>query len=548
MPLIDSERFAGRVIILYVLITVPLWRMLIQHKYGIFYLEVFVIGLFALLPCLAGALIGRKAIYFYATVLFLIVLQSSNSVQMEFFPNLRIRWIILSLTVCVGTVMILMRKKFFPVLLIFLGGMLLVDLTGVLRGPAQALMARDRARNTGTKLQHVVYIIFDEFIGLEGIPTDIEGGLQVKSDLRNVLSKNHFTIYPFAFSNYRSTSDSIPSILNNRLLNSTGEYLSEAGKNKLTRSLLFEEFLKKGYSIRIYQSNYIDFSRGGISPFAVRTYKFDSLAAMHLIDMDWSKRLHQILTLYLQSDAFWWENYQVLLPLRIHPTRYRMAPLATQEVWPSALLADIKTARQNTLFFAHLLTPHYPYVYRRDGTVRNVTGWSHERNIEFYQETEYKHWYRNYLEQVDFLALQLEEFFHELRLAGVFESTMVVIHGDHGSRLRLLDEGERAARENLLYESHKCPPSNRYDYVSAPKLQDLLNRFSTLLAIKSAGATQPSEVRSRGSVLFFLRGLLWPSQSESQAVNRVYLFDAEGLPRGIPLREIWQERGIEGEQ
>jgi hypothetical protein len=178
--------------------------------------------------------------------------------------------------------------------------------------------------------------------------------------------------------------------------------------------------------------------------------------------------------------------------------------------------------------------------------VRSSTDWSHERNIEFYQESEYKHWYQNYLEQVDFLARQLEEFFHELRLAGVFESTMVIIHGDHGSRLRLLDEGERAARMKLLFESRKCPLSNRYDYVSAPKLQDLLNRFSTLLAIKSAGATQPAQVSIKGSVLSFLRGVLWPPQDESQGLNLVYLFDSEGLPLGIPLREIWQDHELKG--
>jgi hypothetical protein len=306
--------------------------MLIQHKYGIFYPEVFIIGLLALLPCLAGACIARKSIYFYTIVLILIVLQSSNSVQVGFFPNVRIRWIILGLTVCMGAIIVLMRKKFLPVLLIFLGGMLLVDLAGALRGPAETLMARVRPRNTGANLQHVVYIIFDEFIGLEGIPSDIEGGLQAKSDLQNVLFRNNFTVYPFAYSNYRSTSDSIPSILNNRLLNSTEEYLSESDQNKLTRNLLFEDFLKKGYAIRIYQSNYIDFARRDFSSLAVRTYRFDSLAAMHLIDMGWNKRLHQIMTLYLQSDAFWWNNYQAFLPLRFHPKRYRMAPLATQEV------------------------------------------------------------------------------------------------------------------------------------------------------------------------------------------------------------------------
>jgi hypothetical protein len=363
-----------------------------------------------------------------------------------------------------------------------------------------------------------------------------------------VLLKNNFTVYPFAFSNYRSTSDSIPSILNNHLLNSTGEYFSENEQiSGLKKNLLFEDYLKKGYAIRVYQSDYINFAASEPASMAVRTYKSNSLAAMHSIRMHWSQRLCQILTIYLQTDAFWWGTYQALVPVRFHPTRYRMGPLAIQEVWPSALVADMKAAQQNTFFFAHLLTPHYPYVYRQDGTVRDLGEWFHDNNLNFYRESDYRHWYRDYMEQVKFLARQLDGFFHELQAAGIYDSTMVVIHGDHGSRLRFLDERERTARMKLLFESPKCSNASRYDYVSAPALQDLLSRFSTLLAIKPAGAAQPSEVMTKGSVLFFLRGVLWPQQDMNQGVNSVYLFDSEGLPREISLPAIWQgqtkERG-----
>jgi hypothetical protein len=541
MRLSDSDRFAGRLIILYALIAVPLCRFLIQHEHGFLHPEVFVLGLLALLPCVAGALIARKPIYFYAIVLFLIVIQSSHSVQVEFFPNVRVRWIIFGLMVLTSAIMILMKKKFFPVLLIFLGGMLLADTVQALAVPVRALITRERPASATDNLRHVVYIIFDELIGLEGFPCDIEGSLKARSDLQHVLLKNNFTVYPFAFANYRSTLDSIPSILNNRLLKSTGEYLSENAQiSGLKKNSLFQQFLNRGYAVRVYQSDYMNFAGPGFASVAVRTYKANSLAAMHSIRMDWTQRLRQILTIYLQTDELCWGTYQALVPARFHPTRYRMGPLAMRDVWPSEILADIKAARQNTLFFAHLLTPHYPYVYRPDGTVRGLDEWFHDNNLYFYRESEYKHWYRNYMEQVEFLARQMDAFFHELRAAGIYDSTLVVIHGDHGSRLRLLDEGERTARMKLMVESHKCSPTNRYDYVSAPKLQDLLNRFSTLLAVKPAGAAQPGEVMSKGSVLFFLRGVLWPRQDVNQGLNSVYLFDAEGLPREIPLPAIWQ--------
>ena len=401
MRLSDTECFTGRLVILYVLIAVPLCRLLIQHEYGFFYPEVFVLGLLALLPCLAVAFIARKPIYFHAIVLFLIVLQSSHSVQVGFFPNVQVRWIILGLTILTSAIMILMKKKFFPVLLIYLGGMLLADTVRAFAEPVQALVTREKPASAPGNFQHLVYIVFDELIGLEGFPSDIEGSLQAKSDLRQALLRNNFTVYPFAFSNYRSTTDSIPSILNNHLLKSTGEYFRENEQiSNLKKNLLFEDYLKKGYAIRIYQSDYIDFAGSESASMAVRTYKSNSLAAMHSIRMDWSQRLQQILIIYLQTDAFWWGTYQALVPARFHPTRYRMGPLAIREVWPSALVADIKAARQNTFFFAHLLTPHYPYVYRKDGTLRGLDEWFHDNTLYFYRESEYRHWYRDYMEQV----------------------------------------------------------------------------------------------------------------------------------------------------
>jgi hypothetical protein len=149
------------------------------------------------------------------------------------------------------------------------------------------------------------------------------------------------------------------------------------------------------------------------------------------------------------------------------------------------------------------------------------------------------------VEQVEFLTSQLREFLGELRAAGIYDSTTLILHGDHGSRIRLVDEGQRAARTKLLSECPKCPDVNRYDYVSAPPLRDLLSRFSTLLAIKLAGASQPSEVSTKGSVLSFLRGVVWPRQAENEGINSVYLFDAQGRPREIPLLAIWQDRSGE---
>jgi hypothetical protein len=550
MRLVDGERLPGRLFILFALIGTPLCHLLIDHQYGFLYPEVFVVGLVVLAGSVAGAYIATRPIVFYAMVLVIVVLQSSNSVHVGFFPDVSGRaraWILLGVAAAIGTVMALMRMRFFiTVVLVYLAGVLSVDAVKALAAPVQAFVEGAEVTSGTSDVQRVVYIVFDEMIGLEGFPSDVEGSLQAKRDLEKLLLSNNFTVYPFAFSNYTRTRDSLPSIVNNQLLNFTGEYFDEdEGRNGLRKNLLFETYRKRGYAIRVYQSDYIDFARRQADSIVAQSYKSDDLAAMHSIRMDWTQRLYQIATIYLQSDQLWWSAYRALLPAWLQPSNYRMGPLAIRRMWPSALVSDIKAARQDTLFFAHLLSPHYPYVYRKDGTVRGVDEWFHDDNLDFYRESEYLHWYRDYVEQVEFLTSQLREFLGELRAAGIYDSTTLILHGDHGSRIRLADEGQRAARTKLLSECPKCPVVSRYDYVSAPPLRDLLNRFSTLLAIKPAGASQPSEVSTKGSVLFFLRGVVWPREAVNEGVNSVYLFDAEGRPREIPLLAIWHDRKSE---
>ena len=122
----------------------------------------------------------------------------------------------------------------------------------------------------------------------------------------------------------------------------------------------------------------------------------------------------------------------------------------------------------------------------------------------------------------------------------------IILHGDHGSRIRLLDESEKHERAKLQVVTRFCPAESRYDYVSAPNRQDLLNRFSTKFAVKTPGARKPVMVRGNRSVL----DLLWSSAGLTPppgglpgetAMNSVYLFDADGFPKRIAIRDVLKE-------
>lgn len=542
--LLTAASFPGRTLVLYLLLAAPLYRLLFQNDYGFFHSEVAVLSAILLVICSVMALAAGRDLLFYALVVVLIVGLSANTVQIEFLPTAQLRWIILGIAAVMGLLLYLLKRTFFVLLVIFVVGGLATDLLQMLFRGASTERRINASAASGRPLEHVLYLIFDEHIGLEGYPQEIRGCQEAKEYLQQVLFHNRFRVYPNAFSNYRSSWDSIPSILNGHLLQYTGYYERASGPRRiLYKNAVFGRSVAQGYAVRVYQSDYINYSSPQYSSLTATTYQVNSLAAIHLLNLTWKDRLRQILVVYLQADRFWWDVYTRLMPKQFHFERIRVSPLAVRKVWPEQLLHDIQSAERKTLFFAHLMIPHYPYLYGQEGSIRAPDVRLYSDPLTVYDQAEYVRRYHLYAEQALFVARQLETVLKALAGTGLFDSMTILVHGDHGSRLRWIKESDRAGHEKLARTTPKCPAVSRYDYVSRPELQDLLNRFSTLLAVKLPGAAEAKIVSEKGSVLYFLSGLdhqLFAQSPQPVAgVNSVYLFDENGLPRDIPLLDIW---------
>ncbi|MEX2301516.1 MAG: sulfatase-like hydrolase/transferase [Bryobacterales bacterium] len=533
-----------RFLVLSTLAAVPFIHFLLTHRYGFLYPEVlFALALF-LIPCALLAALSKKEVAFHLVALILILLVSTNAIHISLFPDLRLRYILSALAALTAAGMYFMRDKFYYIVLVFAISVLGTDTAQAVVEWASQQATSDSQSNPSSR-RHVVYLILDSQIGLAGFPRDIPESAEAEFALRSVLADNQFTIYPNAFSNYQFSKDSIPSILNRRLIPKTGYYFrDEPLKTVLLENALFEQYATKGYAVNAYYSDYIGFPS---TEFEVtsRTYYLNSLAVLHgLLEskLRWPSRLHQLLTIYFQADAFLWEAYVRLASERFRPKRLRLGPLAVAHVWPNQLLSDIRTAERDTLFFAHLLTPHDPYVYEATGQVRDPEEWTLEADMDSFERSRYVNLYRRYANQVIYLSRQLGAFLQELRDIGVYDSTTVVIHGDHGSRIRLLKEGERQEWEKLRVSTPDCPYVSRYDYVSEPELRDLLDRFSTLFAVKHAQARESQIMEEKGSVSYFLQKEFDTSgQNIDPNWNSVYLFNADGAPQEIPLLELWNE-------
>jgi hypothetical protein len=122
---------------------------------------------------------------------------------------------------------------------------------------------------------------------------------------------------------------------------------------------------------------------------------------------------------------------------------------------------EIAGALPGSLYFVHVLLPHAPYIYDRSCSIRPNTGqWLFQRRMAFFDrlkrfktgeglslnDVETREvLYRLYLEQVECTQKKVEELFERMKSAGVFDEAIIVVHGDHGSRVSRFGPGDDRA-------------------------------------------------------------------------------------------------------
>lgn len=153
----------------------------------------------------------------------------------------------------------------------------------------------------------------------------------------------------------------------------------------------------------------------------------------------------------------------------------RTGPLQTFPVVLNRIQTDILSATHNTLFFAHLLMPHYPYIYDARCRPRPVADWKNRR--EFGPETEQaihaaaESRFYLYAQQTECLNTQLKNFFDTLKNAGLYDSTQIIFYGDHGTKIL-----------------HAHLPTETLARTMTPA--DMHDSYATLFATKPRGQTQ----------------------------------------------------------
>ncbi|MEZ5399594.1 MAG: sulfatase-like hydrolase/transferase [Bryobacteraceae bacterium] len=526
----DIATLRGRWLVLGGVVVLPFFRFLMRNDYPLTRPESLAAAGVLALVCLASSALARRRMLF-------LTLSAAASVMMATVPVLRLiaPWADLSprtaaaaLALLLAAAVLLMRERFALILASFTLAAFAADIV-------QAVAAR-LGRSAPATLSaaappqgHVVYIVLDEHLATGAFPLSIESCRCAHDEIRKTFANAGFTHYTNAHSNYPSTVSSLSSLLNRRLLDRRRMFLDENssewrwGTRTFRENRLLSDFQRRGYRIEIFQHRAINHAAPGIRPAAVHEY-WDRLGELAAAGGGAYTRFRWLVGNYQQSDLVL-SQVKAFFPFRFAP--HTTGPLASGDVWPDGVLHAVRTASKKTLFFVHLMAPHFPYLYRANGAVRDLEEWSGDRVDQRSAAATYEDRYIRYCEQAEFLTMQLRALFRGIESAGQFESATIAVHGDHGSRIRrVLDDaasGQPAGSD-----------PERYDYAAKPDRRDLLDRFATLFAVKHPGRASGAVDARNASVLDLLNSHIPLRGAPPDSSPSVFLFDGDGHPREIP--------------
>ena len=383
-----------------------------------------------------------------------------------------------------------------------------------------------------TNLPPVVHIILDEQIGINGFPSEVAQANETAQTLKNFYTHNNFTLYGSAFSYFADTRRSLSRLVNGSA-NPDPDVFTHADNIPFSvrDNAWFESLSKSGYHIRVYQSDYMDFCHAEkASVSSCLTYASNSIHALANADVNIFYKLRVIVHRFVAKSIF----YRLTMKLIRVASGDKL--ISTDELWLGGISTfpvferiaeDMAYQAQGVAFFAHLLLPHSSYVFDRDCRARSdPTTWYRNfdpleiqsGNSRLLRQKKYQY----YFDQVLCTHKEVDNLLAQMKRLGVYEEALIIIHGDHGSRIAV----------NMAHVK------NKHKLTSV----DLRDSFSTLMAVHSptisAGyVSEPNSIQTLFSDIILKRPL---QKHSDQLFLSPVKAGADELFPGVPVSKLFE--------
>jgi len=377
----------------------------------------------------------------------------------------------------------------------------------------------------------IVHIVLDEHIGLNGVPPNQPGGKKFIRAIRSSYEKLDYTLFENAYSEHSYTRFSLALAFNN-----VAEIQQELQLNKnaaqwmsrhfmLAKNSYLKEMSKRGYRIFIRQSSYLNFCAAqDVTYTRCQTYDFGKLQGVAKTDLSLGSKMLLFASFHIQNTRTRINLITLVRGLEISWSfLFKDGDKSHQPNWVGKLVSwerpligalshanaldqlgdAVVKAEPGDLYFAHLLQPHFPYVYNADCQVRPVSQWIHRGTNIGYNRNDQdlrNRIYSGYFSHTLCVNQKIKNFTERLKKAGVLDNTVIVVHGDHGSRI-LVNElqpdeyndpvAHREAHSTLFavrIPGKQAPNRKHAASISAILWELIDNGFSTIPPDTSRGA------------------------------------------------------------
>lgn len=396
------------------------------------------------------------------------------------------------------------------------GGFVLLALCVVGVGDTKAKPGKPIAQTTTTR-PLLLHIILDEHGGVAGMPAENPATPARRAELTDLYVREGFRLYGAAYSQHMRTTSAVPQILNFGATQPIRED-NRGGGLTVRTDAYFEGLKRLGYVLRVYESSWVDLCAFDAAISCVR-HREAGLTGLRRAALSASDKRALILTKLAARSTFGYK-YQRIHRQYVVPAAHRLGiglkppSLVNTQLTSSlqsletadALIADLAQGRPGQAYVAHLLLPHYPYVARADCSLKPRSEWLYRRfggTLRLREDAAY--------EQTLCAARKVREAIAAIERSPAGRNYVVVLHGDHGSRLTVRDPLAGVTSPTLqrdIIAAHATlfaikGPSVAPGYVATPA------RVDDLLAGFARGGFAAAPAPAEGDHVIFLEDGKW---------------------------------------
>jgi hypothetical protein len=433
----------------------PVWYYLVINHYPLARPEAIVLPMAAALVGAALTLVGWRIGGWLGTLVFAALL--FVFVDLQFDLHTQVRTVVL-FAICVALSQ-LFRARRSTLVCIILGVFYLAGLPRLVEG--NPFPERLGASSHASSLPLIIHLILDEQWGIGGFRA--AGDSVTAAFLEKFYTDRGFEIYAAAYSRWSQTKTSVPDMLN--LGRSFAVDSTESWRFYRPRvNAYFERLGKRGYSIRVFQSTFLDYCHtAGAEVDACDEVSANSIANFAYFRGPWPRRALLAGRYFLNVTSHVYERLQrdrLVWRRSVAGGGLRQLSRVRDEV--------ASGSRMGTAYFVHVLLPHRPTDV--DAECRPHADPSKRigyRDSVRLSDSVFRAHLELYAAQSRCAHRAVAEVLAAVDRTVGREGSIVIVHGDHGSRM------SQDGRDEMRI--------SRFDG------RRLNAAFSTLLAIRRPG-------------------------------------------------------------